>query len=276
MERSDQIVLATNALPTLKLLARDVMELLNSARLQDLPWEDVADDPKARADYMTRAMVLIQREHLSSVLSLVENGHDRDNSIIARSMLECLAQLRWALLDEPTRTDEWFWYGVMLERLQLLRNREKGILIDQDDWNTSERLIDQVGPTYFNRAARKAAENGNRIPPERERYRYRWHEDDISHVITNALNDEVAMDYWRSASAWSHASPLHVNRAMLQGEGTARYEPSDPREAAQALYIAIHSCLNTFSLACARFDLPHNKRIDDLFARLPKIRGLTV
>lgn len=269
MERLDQIALATSTLPGLKQLATDVLGFLNGLSIKVLPWEDAENNSKARADYMTRTMVLIQYEHLSSVLSLVTNGHDRDSSIIARSMVEVLAQLRWALLDEPVRTDEWFWYTVVLERLQLLENLDEGRQIEPGVWDASERLITLYGSNYFNKRTRTANQTGNALPPERERYRYRWHQDDISFVIANGLNDALAVDYWRSASAWSHASPLYVFRAMDQGDGPTQYEQSDPREAAQGLYMSIHSCLNTFGLANSRFGLSHQARIDGYFARLP-------
>lgn len=140
MEREDQISLAMSSLPGLRQLATEV-EFLTHLRLSDIPWADMENDETARADYMVRTMVLIQIEHLRSVSSLVNHGHDRDASIVARSIVECLAQTVWALTEEPIRTDLWFWYTIVLERLQLIKNQERNLPFDIGAWATSERLI---------------------------------------------------------------------------------------------------------------------------------------
>lgn len=269
MEREDQISLAMSSLPGLRQLATEVLEFLTHLRLSDIPWADMENDETARADYMVRTMVLIQIEHLRSVSSLVNHGHDRDASIVARSIVECLAQTVWALTEEPIRTDLWFWYTIVLERLQLIKNQERNLPFDIGAWATSERLISLYGPSYFNDRALRAVRRSEPLPSERERYRYRWHEEDIAVLIRSTLGDGPAVDYWRSASAWAHSSPLTVVRAMDQGDGPTRYDPSDAREAAQALYMAIHCCLNTFQLATQRFQLPHLDQLNEFFSRLP-------
>jgi hypothetical protein len=213
--------------------------------------------------------LLIQYEHLRSTLVLVETGHDRDSSIIARTMAEGLTQLYWALKDEPKRSDQWFWLDTILERLQLLENQENGREVPDEVWEISDKLIAEHGSDYYNKETRTAHSAGEPLAEdERRRYRDRWHKPTITQLFQGVEENERNLKYWRSASGWTHWSPITVFRAMDQGGGPIRYELFDPREAARALSIAINCTLNTLWIAAYRFMLPYAETIDGFFARL--------
>lgn len=261
--------MANEISPVLKQIASDVIDFLADKRVTDLAWVNPMEDAIERADYMVRTYLLIQFEHLRSTLVLVETGHDRDSSIIARTMAEGLTQLYWALQDEPNRTDEWFWYETILERLQLLESQEAGRDVPDEVWEISDRLIAKHGPDYYNKETRIANSAGEPLAEdERRRYRDRWHKPTITQLFQAVEENERNLNYWRLASGWAHWNPITVFRAMDQGGGPIRYASSDPREAARALGVAINCMLNTLWIAACRFKLPYAESIEGFFARL--------
>lgn len=273
MKREDPITMANKILPTLNQIAAEVIDFLADKRVADLPWENPTEDATERADYMVRTYLLIQYEHLRSTLVLVETGHDRDSSIIARTMAEGLTQLYWALKDEPKRTDQWFWYETILERLQLFENQENGREVLDEEREISDKLIAEHWSDYYNKETRTAHSTGE--PPaedERRRYRDRWHKPTIAQLFQGVEENERNLKYWRSASGWTHWSPITVFRAMDQGGGPIRYAMSDTREAVRALIVAINCALNTLLIAAYRFKLPYAERIDGYCARLSEVR----
>jgi len=272
LEREDQIAMANEILPALKQIAAEVIDFLADKRDADLPWENPTEDATERADYMVRTYLLIQSEHLRSTLVLVETGHDRDSSIIARKMAEELTQLYWALKEEPKRSDQWFWYDTILERLQLLENQENGREAPDEVWEISDKLIAEHGSDYYNKETRTAHSIGEPLAEdERRRYRDRWHKPTITQLFQAVEENKRNLKYWRLASGWAHWSPITVFRAMDQGGGPIRYESSDPREAARALGVAINCMVNTLWIAAYRFKLPYAETINGFFARLSDV-----
>ena len=178
-------------------------------------------------------------------------------------------QLNWALKGEPRRTDQWFWYELNLERWVLHGIQDDGREVPSEWMDISNELVAKYGPAYYNKDTRKAIADKKPLPDkERDRYRYRWHSADIVEMFPAMGDHTRELDYWRSASGWAHWSPITIFRAMDQGQGPFRYERSAPREAVQALTIAILCTLNTIWLVGYRFKLPYAETVQGFFDRL--------
>jgi hypothetical protein len=67
------------------------------------------------ADVMALSFATKQLEHMRSVRTLIAVGSHRDALLIARTMLEAQAILRWAFMQTQERPDLWFWYGAILD-----------------------------------------------------------------------------------------------------------------------------------------------------------------
>jgi hypothetical protein len=210
-----------------------------------------------------------QTEHLQSVRTLVLAGLHRDALLIARTMAEGAAQLKWALDRHPRGTDQWFWYGIIEDWRQLEKNWERGHEVDCDSDLTAQEVLAKHGGAYLTEDARKLDQAGDPLPPDP--YRNQWYKSKIEHIFDGAAHEAIFDGLYRYASGWMHWSPRSLALSVDEHGRRLMYRIEDPRNAAIALASAALSLLLTLQVVDEFFCLSQQARLAVLETRLSEI-----
>lgn len=230
--------------------------------------------PMDGADMMALSFTTKQREHLASVLMLVDGGAHRDACLIARSMLEGFAQLKWAFANIPERTDLWRLYGLIEDWRQFRRNEERGYPIEPEDKLAMKRLIREYGPRYYTgKAKRRIAEatrDGVDASLPDDPYRRAWTDVDVRSMMRDSGNLVLYDIIYRHASAWIHWNPRSLYRAIdrVSPHEVSGFTEVDWVSAAYAMLAACRSIEQTLEVLDDHFSLGLSETLQQLSAQL--------
>jgi hypothetical protein len=101
---------------------------------------------------------------LNHAQSLVALKHNRDMSLIARTMLEGLALLLWVRKDPIKRSENWRNFSFIHDWRLLKKHRESGIQIDEEVWKRAEAACLEFGSNQYTIQAIKAKERNEKLP----------------------------------------------------------------------------------------------------------------
>lgn len=265
---------ARKELPELDVLAQEL-----EALAIDLFTPPVTYQRLDSADNMALSFVAKQREHLRSVRTLIAAGLHRDAQLIARTMLEAWGRLRWAFNQVPERTDQWFWFGAILDWRQMAKNKQDGIVVDPADEAALKPYVDQYGPNYFRKKIRdnieKAQRDGTEYTiPDDPWNKSEWTDTDLRSMLEELLEERLYDTFYRRTSEWGHS----VSRAVL---GAADPQRSDSEEwgpdqftdddvvaGVWALGMACESLYRCLDELNKHFALGYNDRLDEVGGRL--------
>lgn len=261
---SERVKRALLALPELNALVDEVLDLAERVGSDQAALWDIDHGSEEHAGFMALAYVSKQQEHLQSLLVLVSAGQHRDAWLIARTMIEGLAQLRWAHANQPHGPDEWFWYGVVEDWRQLQKNKGNGL----DDPATeafADKLLDQYGSNYYTPKATRKADASQPLP--RDPYRRRWNQLDAAAIFSHIEGSDLYETIFRVASDWVHWSPRSMFLAITDEGETQKYTKGDPARAAQALAAGILSLLQSLEILDSHFQIGIDDKVAEIFER---------
>ena len=113
-------------------------------------------------------MVLVffskQSEHLESLLALTESHPSRDTALVARSMLEGLAQLLWAHQQPEERAKRWKAYAFVADWRLLRQKDEAGERTDPHTRNFIQEGLQRYGDLFLTKKAKRAKQAGQPLP----------------------------------------------------------------------------------------------------------------
>jgi hypothetical protein len=179
--------------------------------------EDLPYDPDDPASFMIRGFASKQHDHLHSVRILVDAGQDGDATIIARTMLEGVAQLVWALRGQPGRPALWWWYAAIMDWRQLKKNEQEGLAISPEQWQGIDQLLGQHGRQYYTREAQTKVKKGRTVPADP--YRWWWHDVSIREIFEEVGGKEHYKELYGIASERIHWNPRSMLRSLDIVEG---------------------------------------------------------
>lgn len=260
--RQEQI--ARQALPQFSDLALQLEELTEEVFARRISFQ-----PDNGADVMVLSFVTKQHEHLRSVRILVAEGLHRDAFLIARTMLEGLGRLLWAFRAVPERTELWFWYGVILDWRQTLKNIGNGLTPDPDEMAELKALVDKYGPNYYTpkvrKARRNAERNGTVFEMPDDPWDVRWTNTSIAKMFEEIGGKDWYDSIYAETSEWVHWGPRAILRAMETSEDSARgFSQEDSRAAARALNIGSMCLLDSLRRLDEHFALGITDRLTKL------------
>lgn len=266
MDRSDRIESPLESLPELAAIADDVLLLSSRVGSLGLRTGDVKHDAGERAKYMAISFASKQEEHLRSLRRLVSAGQHRDAFLIARTMIEGIVQLRWALDNQPDGPDLWFWYCAIEDWRQLNRNRDDGVDIDPGVETISRKLLDEHGEKYYTDKATKKSESGK--PLTADPYRRKWNDLDAASMFNAVEWRALYETVYRSASNWMHWNPRSMMLAAGSDGNLQTQSSEDPSRAAQALAAGVFSHMQLLALIDSLFFIGWKDDLDTLHERM--------
>ena len=260
--RQERIALAS--IPRLNVLANVLMALV-----EDIFSKQVTYSPENGADVMVLSFVTKQHEHLRSVTTLIAAGSHRDAQLIARTMLEGLSILLWAIRNRPERTDLWFWYGAILDWRQIMEIERGGLQVDAQEKAELRQYVDEHGPKYLRDKVKKAMEeataSGSAYKLPEDPWRTNWTTSSIEAMFTEVGGQPLYDRVYRKSSEWVHWGPRTILRAMEPAQwGTAGFTAHDWPAAARAIQGGCQALLQSMEVLNEHFGLGISERLGEL------------
>lgn len=256
---------AEQALPVLTALADEVLTLSDCIGSAQVAIGDVGHSAKERAGLMTVSYVGKQDEHLRSIRVLIHAGQHRDAFLIARTMIEGLAQVLWAHKHQPHGPDEWFWYEAVEDWRQLQINKSDGLIVDAEIVAIAQQLLDQYGSNYYTSKAVEKVNAGEPLPADP--YRRKWSRMDAASIFYHVQGEELYRVVYRVASDWVHWSPRSMRLPFANEGSVEKYVIGDASRAAQALAAGGLSLLQTLDIVNTHFQLGAENQLSAIFTR---------
>jgi hypothetical protein len=236
------------------------------------------------ADVMALSFATKQLEHMRSVRALIAVGSHRDTQLIARAMLEAQGILRWAFSRAPERTELWFWFGAILDRRQMEKNKRDGLEVDPTDEAELKPYVDQHGPNYYRSNIRKRLEEAQKTGTTYDPLEDPWHPSDWTEVNVRAMFEELGDvrlydSFYRRTSEWAHSGPRSILIAADHQWtdpaewGIDQFTDDDVRSGVWALGIACESLLRSLDVLNAHFSLGHGDRLKSIEDNLATMRA---
>jgi Family of unknown function (DUF5677) len=122
---------------------------------------ELSFSPDDHATFMRGFFVAKQFEHSTAVLAL---GKHPDGGLVARSMLEGLWQLKWAMRKPSERPYRWRAFAWVQDWRALQRNDSLGKATSPEKRQEIEEGLAQVQDLFYTKEARKTKEAGESLP----------------------------------------------------------------------------------------------------------------
>ena len=215
------------------------------------------------AQVMALSFATKQHEHLRSVRVLISAGLHRDALLIGRTMLEGLARLLWAFNDVPERTELWFWYGVILDWRQTLKNEAKETPGDPADKAELRAYVDRHGPKYLKRGASETPEDP---------WNSNWTPVQIKEMFKEAGFEPMYQGVYAESSEWIHWGPRSILRAMEPADwGMSGFTQEDWAAALRALGIGCFSLVTSLQILDRHLSLGRSEQLAFLMETLSTV-----
>jgi hypothetical protein len=268
---------ARSELPRLEELAQQLEALVRDVFTPPIAYQDLGG-----ADTMALSFATKQDEHLRSVRTLVAAGLHRDALLIARAMLEAGGRLRWAFNRVPERTDLWFWYGAILDRRQMDKNKRDGLVVDPADEAALQPHVDRHGPSYYRPEVRRRIADAQQAGaayalPDDPWHKGEWADTDVRSMFAELGEERLYDSFYRRTSEWAHSGPRAVliaadrRREDVPEWGPDRFDADDVVSGVWALGVACESLVRTLEVVDAHFSLGHDERLNAIAERLDAV-----
>ena len=214
--------------------------------------------------FMLASFAAKQLEHGSSLLKLESSI---DTVLIARSMLEGLAQLLWAMKQPRRRPLMWRAFTFVLDLRLLDQYSSQGLTVDPETKRHIDQGIRRYGNLFLTEKAKSAVLM--EMPPPKDPFRRNWYtgsEMDIFREIDVTGRLEAAYSLF---SEWHHWRPGSFGRVLSfhVGSDTFRMTPSDPSQLAMSLAVGFQCVWQTMQLYNARCRLGIGHKLQRLNRR---------
>ena len=207
-----------------------------------------------------------QLEHLNAIMLL---GPHRDSELIARSMLEGLAQFIWAVNGGQERARRWRDFG-HIQNLRQLRNDPNPSATPHPGFQQQvENNVQSFGNTFYSKIALKKEERGEPLPDDP--FAIDWTCMSVKELFGQVESYGQLYRYYIRFSEWHHWSFAGLARALDITGPSIRYKPESTVSAAQALVVGFQCLFQTCELADKHFELSFGQRLGDL--RKEYLRG---
>ena len=186
-----------------------------------------------------------QIEHARSILRL---GESLDTMLIARSMLEGLAQLLWAMKEPRRRPLLWRSFTFVLDWRLLRRYRAEGRLVIPEVERHTRAGLRRYGHLFLTKAARKARAVGQPLPADP--YVQRWYSEHEVEIFSDVGGLTLWEEVYGPFSEWHHWRPGAIGRLVSFDPNAMRFSmtSSSPAQVASALASAFLCLYQTMHL----------------------------
>ncbi|HWR21755.1 MAG TPA: DUF5677 domain-containing protein [Verrucomicrobiae bacterium] len=182
---------------------------------------------------MLVSFAIKQTEHARSVLKL---GTSPDTMLIARSMLEGLSQLLWAMKQPTRRPLLWRAFAFVLDWRLLQRHRAEGRTIDSDVERHTHAGLRRHGRWFLTKEARQARANGRLLPLDP--YVKNWYGEREVEIFRDVGGQVLLEHAYGPFSEWHHWRIGAIGRLVSFDAGAREFTMTTFRPSSVALAVA--------------------------------------
>ena len=214
--------------------------------------------------FMAMCFLSEQTGYLEAITKLVENGLGKPSGLVARSMLEGMALLRWARAD-PSRPLRWRSYAWIADHRTITRDEESKKAVDPQRKVRIEEALKVCGDQFLTDRARKKKKDGTRLP--KDPYVRSWYDPHSVACIFEQVKGlwPLYENIYRAESERTHWSVSSLGKNLHQTSGGFVYAgDASPSEAATFLAVGFQALLETLVDVDDHLNLGRNDQICDL------------
>jgi hypothetical protein len=154
---------------------------------------------RSHLQFMLASFAIKQHEHAKSVLKL---GMSLDTTLIARSMLEGLSQLLWAMKQPGRRPLMWRAFGCVVDWRLLQHQRAEGYAIDSRVERDIRARLRRYDHWFLTKTAREARMVGHALPVDP--YVRNWYSERETEIFRDVEGDKLLEYAYGPFSEWHH------------------------------------------------------------------------
>jgi len=237
----------------------------NLIALGKLSTEAFASQIRMRARSHVRFMLVSfavkQIEHGHSLLRLESSV---DTVLIARSMLEGLVQLLWAMKQPRRRPLMWRVFAFVVDWRLLQKQRSQGLVIDPVVERRIREGIRRYGKWFLTKEARQALAVGKPLP--RDPYAKNWYSEREADIFRDVGGTTLLEKAYGPFSEWHHWRIGAFGRLLSFDESISTFTiaTSDPNQVAMAVATGFQCLWQTMRLFNARCRLSMGRDLQRL------------
>lgn len=215
-------------------LSSDVAMLQQSVPLN-------AVSPDFSLCFMAACFVSREVDHLRGVANLTRIGLDSEALILARSMLEGMAQLLWAAQEPEERPSMWHRF-VFVEDWRITQRREEPLSErEEEERSLLKEKVREEAADFLTRKAQNAERSGQEMPSDP--YRQKWYGGETVKELFKQTSAENLWPLYRAASESVHWTMRGLGSSIVRDDTKLTYQSEDPNKAATALASGIQAVL---------------------------------
>mgnify|MGYP005840280711 CR=1 FL=1 len=194
--------------------------------------------------FMALCFLCKQIEHTKSILALIPS---RDVILIARSMMEGLAQLLWAAREPDVLPLRWRAFAWVHDWRVMQAKIKAGEPVDPELSVAIESALQKYGDQFLTSKAQKAQKKGASLPPDpyHKDWRTGYKPQDI---FASVGGEDLYNKLYKSFSDWQHWSAAGLGKAITRQGDRIIYSATSSTDAATALAVAFQCLLQTVKL----------------------------
>lgn len=205
---------------------------------------------RSHVRFMLVSFAVKQIEHSHSLLRLEPSV---DTVLIARSMLEGLAQLLWAMKQPRRRPLMWRAFPFVSDWRLLQEQRSQGLMIDPMLERRIREGIRRYGNWFLTKEARQALAAGR--PLRNDPYAKNWYGERETDIFRNVGGATLLEGAYGPFSEWHHWRPGAFGRLLSFEESSSTFNmrTSDPNQVAMALatgFQCLWQTMRLFNMRC--------------------------
>ena len=244
-------------LPVLRDIARKFLSLADEVGHRSTEYRD-----DIHFDLMVLVFFSKQSEHLESLLTLTESAPSRDTALVARSMLEGLAQLLWAHQQPEERAKRWKAYAFVADWRLLRQKDEAGERTDPHTRNFIQEGLQRYGDLFLTKKAKLAKQDRQPLPSDP--YHETWTGKTGAALIRETMGQRLYDVAYRHFVDWHHWNHHGILSPLSRLDNGLAYSRHSPKTAASSLALGISIMEETMRIADKQLQLGISDRIDCL------------
>lgn len=264
---------AAKALPALNHCGRQATTLTEELLAGDIRC-DIDND---HFGFMALCFLSEQVSYLRAITELVQQGQGKPAGLVARSMVEGMALLRWARAD-PSRPLHWRLYALIVDFRTMKQAAVAGNAIDPQLKVSIENELTAHGDLFLTKAAQRDRDAGKRLPEDP--YVRSWYAPaSLATIFQQIQGARPLYEYiYRPESERTHWSVGSLGRNIRRTEKGVSYAgDSSLGEAATALAVGFQALIETLQDVDAHLKLGCGDGIrglrDEYVANLGELLG---
>jgi len=207
---------------------------------------------RSHVRFMLASFAVKQIEHSHSLLRLESSV---DTVLIARTMLEGLTQLLWALKQPRRRPIRWRVFPFILDWRLMQKQHAEGLSVESALERRIRKGIASYGMWFLTKEAKQALAAKRPLP--QDPYVRNWYGEKEADIFRDVGGALLYKDVYGPFSEWHHWRPGAFGRLVSYDENTSTFDitTTDPNQVAMALATGFQCLWQTMRLFNTRCHL---------------------